>query len=180
MKSTENTTKVSTHRVSRYSEGMTTLIKPITPPTRIKTTPRLSRLSYLMGLYSENFVRFERLFALADAAEGMYASDVGDGLPLTITVDRQHKFTMELTLSYTMLDPHSGVPDPSAHLRLYRDSQQLEVTHCYVGKRWQDIIGLDAPGDVIFDHRMQMNVFLQKWLVYLSEQGHGAALPACR
>lgn len=147
--------------------------KPITPPKRIKTAPRLSRLSYLMGLYSENFFRFERMFALADAAEGSYVSNTEDGLPLTIVVDIQHKFTTELTMSYQMLDPHSGVPDPSAHLRLYRDSQQLEVTHCYVGQRWQDIIGLDAPGEVIFDHRMQMNVFLQKWLVYLADRGHG-------
>ena len=33
-------------------------------------------------------------------------------------------------------------PDPSAYVRLYRDARQAEVTHCYVGRHWQDVLGL--------------------------------------
>ena len=67
-------------------------------------------------------------------------------------------------------DPVTGEPDPSAFLRLYSDARQVEATHCYVGRRWQDVIGMYPPPAAVLDHRMRMNTFLGKWLQYLAEQ----------
>ena len=102
--------------------------------------PRLSRFGWLMGLYAENHRKLERLFAPALLAEGVYRSQAASGLPLRLEVIEQHKFTTELRLTYDVRDPVTGEPDPSAHVRLYRDARQAEATHCYVGRRWQDAV----------------------------------------
>jgi len=142
------------------------------PAARI---PRLSRFGWLMGLYAENFALLTRLFEPADLAPGHYVSSIGDGLDLCLDVIEQHAYTTELRLTYGLQDPVTGEPDPSAFLRLYRDARQVEATHCYVGSRWQDVIGMYPPPAEVVGHRMRMNTFLGKWLHYLAERGHGVA-----
>ena len=136
--------------------------------------PRLNRFGWLMGLYAENFNRLTRLFEPADLAAGSYVSSIGDGLDVRMDVIEQHAYTTELRLTYGMRDPLTGEPDPSAFLRLYRDARQVEATHCYVGRRWQDVIGMYPPPAALIGHRLRMNTFLGKWLEYLGERGHGA------
>lgn len=143
--------------------------------TRQSRIPRLSRFGWLMGLYAENFVLLQRLFAAGDLSPGRHVSSVGDGLDLQLDVLARHAYTLELRLSYDVRDPVTGEPDPSAYLRLYRDARQVEATHCYVGRRWQDAIGLYPPPSEVIGHRMRMNTFLGKWLRYLGERGHGVA-----
>lgn len=128
-----------------------------------------------MGLYAENFVLLTRLFEPADLAPGRYVSSIGDGLDLDVEVIEQHAYTTELRLTYGLADPVTGEPDPSAFLRLYRDARQVEATHCYIGRRWQDVIGMYPPPAEVVGHRMRMNTFLGKWLHYLAERGHGVA-----
>ena len=143
--------------------------------TRTERIPRISRFGWLMGLYAENFALLTRLFEPADLAAGTWISSIGDGLDLQLQVVEQHRFTSELRLSYAMLDPVTGEPDPSAFVRLYRDARQVEATHCYVGRRWQDVLGMFPPPAQLLDHRLRMNTFLGKWLHYLGAQGHGVA-----
>ncbi|WP_226468279.1 DUF1249 domain-containing protein [Luteimonas panaciterrae] len=143
--------------------------------SRAERIPRLSRFGWLMGLYAENFNRLTRLFEPADLTPGAYVSVIGDGLDLRLDVIEQHPYTTELRMTYAMQDPLTGEPDPSAFLRLYRDARQVEATHCYVGRRWQDVIGMFPPPAEVLGHRMRMNTFLGKWLQYLAERGHGVA-----
>ena len=143
--------------------------------SRVERIPRISRFGWLMGLYAENFALLTRLFEPADLAPGSWVSCIGDGLDLRLDVLEQHRYTSELRLTYAMQDPLTGEPDPSAFLRLYRDARQVEATHCYVGRRWQDVLGMFPPPAELLDHRLRMNTFLGKWLHYLAEQGHGVA-----
>lgn len=142
---------------------------------RTGLVPKLDRLGWLMALYGENEARLTRLFAPRALPVGRYESDIGDGLPLRIDVIEQHRYTTELRLTYAIFDPVTGEPDPSAWLRLYHDTRQLEATHCYVGRRWQDVIGMFPPPARLIGHRLRMNTFLGKWLEYLAERGHGTA-----
>lgn len=142
---------------------------------RTARIPKISRFGWLMALYAENHARFERLFEPADLAPGRYESDIGDGLNLQLEVLERHRYTTELRLTYGMRDPVTGEPDPSAYLRIYHDARQLEATHCYVGRRWQDVIGMYPPPAKVIGHRLRMNTFLGKWLQYLAESGHGVA-----
>lgn len=144
-------------------------------PSPAARIPRIGRFGWLMGLYAENHARLVALFDPGHLAVGGYVSSVGDGLDVRLDVLDQHRYTTELRLSYAMTDPVTGEPDPSAYLRLYRDARQVEATHCYVGRRWQDVIGMFPPPAEVVGHRMRMNTFLGKWLQYLGERGHGVA-----
>ena len=141
---------------------------------RSPNIPKLSRFGWLMALYSENHGRFSRLFSPSELAPGSYRSCVGDGLDLQLDVIEQHRYTTELRLTYAMQDPLTGQPDPSAYLRLYHDTRQAEATHCYIGRRWQDVMGLYPPAAELLGHRLRINTFLGKWLEYLAGRGHGA------
>jgi len=150
---------------------MSTVIQsPSAPPLRI---PRLSRFAWMMGLYAENHARLQKLFDPEKLAIGSHLSIGHDGLELRLDVVDRHPYTIEMRLAYVELqDGLTGQPDPSAYVRHYRDARQAEVTHCYVGRRWQDVLGLHPPLATLIDHRMRMNVFFSKWLEYLGEQGH--------
>ncbi|MBB5014963.1 DUF1249 domain-containing protein [Rehaibacterium terrae] len=134
--------------------------------------PRLSRFAWLMGLYGENHLRLTRLFDPDRLERGRYVSSIGDGLDLQLDVIERHPYTVELRLTYALRDPLTGQPDPSAYVRLYRDARQAEVTHCYVGRHWQDVLGLRPSSRLMINHRLRMNAFLNKWLEYLAGQGH--------
>lgn len=140
--------------------------------------PRLSRFAWLMGLYAENYHAIRRVIDIDASAAGQSVSSVGDGLDLHIEVLARHRFMLELRLSYAFADPVTGKPDPSAYVRVYTDARQAEVTHCYVGQRWQDALGLDASSGTVFAHRLRMNTFLAKWLEYLHGVGHGSGRPS--
>ena len=149
--------------------------------TRAARIPRLTRFGWLMGLYAENYTRLHALFDPASLAPGVHLSSVGDGLDVRVEIIEQHRYTTELRLTYAMPDPVTGEPDPSAYLRLYNDARQAEATHCYVGRRWQDVIGMYPPPAQVIGHRMRMNTFLGKWLEYLADRGHGrATLRPCK
>jgi len=144
------------------------IVAPSTP-----ALPRLSRFAWLMGLYAENYHAIHRIIDIESITAGPSVSSVGDGLDLHINLLARHRFMLELRLSYGFADPVTGKPDPSAHVRVYTDARQAEVTHCYVGRRWQDVLGLNASNGTVFAHRLRMNTFLSKWLVYLGDVGHG-------
>lgn len=143
---------------------------PSTPSLRI---PRLSRFAWMMALYAENHGRLQKMFEPERLDIGSHLSVGHDGLQLRLDVVDRHPYTIELRLAYAHLqDGLTGQPDPSAYVRHYRDARQAEVTHCYVGRQWQDVLGLHPPIATLIDHRMRMNVFFSKWLEYLGEQGH--------
>ena len=144
-----------------------------TPARDRRSLPRLTRFAWLMETYGENFVRLTRMFQPQSLSEGRYASQVPGGLALQVEVLAQHPYTVEMRLSYRMHDTVTGQPDPSAYVRLYRDARQAEVTHCYVGRHWRDVLGMEASIAAVVGHRVRMNSFLNKWLDYLDGQGHG-------
>lgn len=137
--------------------------------------PAIGRFGWLMGLYGENFERLGKLIDLHNTPAGHYISTVGDGLDVHLTLLERHAHTVELRLSYAMPDPLTGAPDPSAVVRAYLDSRQAEATNCYVGRHWQDVLGLRPSPQVMMGHRLRMNSFLNKWLSYLDGIGHGTS-----
>lgn len=142
---------------------------------RTRKVPGIGRFGWLMALYAENHAKLSRLFEPADLAQGDYVSTAARGPDLQLQVIQQHRYTAELRMTYAMLDPVTGEPDPSAFLRVYRDARQVEATHCYVGRRWQDVIGMYPPPAEVIGHRLRMNTFLGKWLDFLADSGHGVA-----
>ena len=133
---------------------------------------RLNRFTWLMDIYTDNFQRLMAMVEIKDLMPGVYFSEGQDGLLLSLEVLERHNYTVEIKLSYTLQDEHTGALDPSAMLRLYLDSKQCEASHCYVGKRWQDVLGVRPNIAQMLSHRLRMNSFLNKWLLYLKQQNH--------
>lgn len=131
-----------------------------------------SRLDWLMGLYAENHRRLARLFAPQRLAVGEYISSVDDGLDVCLSVQERHRYTLELGLSYVVLDDATGNPAPSAQLRTYVDADMTEALHCEPGRELWQVLGPLAPARSVMLHRLRMNGFLNRWLDYLAGQGH--------
>jgi len=130
------------------------------------------RFAYLMGIYAENYHRLVRMFAPQDLEAGSYFSSVDDGLDVRLDVVERHPYTLELRLSYCMVDSDTGDPAPSAWLRMYRDAHVAEATHCRADRNLSRVIGPLPPAKTLFQQRMRMATFLNRWLEYLAEQGH--------
>ncbi|MGN6236610.1 DUF1249 domain-containing protein, partial [Dyella sp.] len=75
------------------------------------------RFEFLMGLYAENYHRLVRLFAPQTLTPGRYVSSVDDGLDVHLQLQECHPYTLELELTYDLVDAHTGEGTPSAHLR---------------------------------------------------------------
>lgn len=131
-----------------------------------------SRFAWLMGLYADNYHRMRRLFAVQRLDPGHYRSCVDDGLDVLLEVQQRHPYTLDLSLSYAHHDQDTGLPVPSAQLRLYLDADVAEVQHCQPGKRLWQVLGPWPSASVMSRHRMRMATFLNRWLIYLAEQGH--------
>lgn len=133
------------------------------------------RFGWLMGLYAENHQRLGRLFAPQRLAVGEYVSSVGDGLDVLLSVQQRHPYTLELGLTYGVLDVSTGNPAPSAQLRCYLDAHMTEALHCQPGRDLWQVLGPLAPARNVLQHRLRMNGFLNRWLEYLAGQGHSLA-----
>ena len=133
------------------------------------------RFDWLMGLYAENHHRLARLFAPERLAVGEYVSSVDDGLDVRLSVQDRHPYTLELGLTYAVLDATTGNPAPSAQLRSYLDAHMTEALHCEPGRDLWQVLGPLAPARNVMLHRLRMNHFLNRWLEYLGEQGHSLA-----
>lgn len=138
----------------------------------IRNLHRPSRFSWLMGMYGENYWTLTRLFGIQQLDLGCYRSEGERGLPVLIDIRERAPFTVELKLSYAMIDSVSGNPDPSAHVRFYCDARVAEVTACHQGSRIEDVLGRGAACERVLIHRLRMNAFLGKWLAYLEQSGH--------
>lgn len=147
-----------------------------TPATRSFAAALLpDRFDWLMGLYAENHRRLARLFAPERLAVGEYTSCVDDGLDVRLSVQERHPYTLELGLSYAVLDASTGHPAPSAQLRSYLDAHMTEALHCEPGRDLWHVLGPFTPARSVMLHRLRMNRFLNRWLEYLAEQGHSLA-----
>ena len=133
-----------------------------------------SRFGYLMGLYAENYHRLVRLFPVPELACGVYGSSIGDGMDVHLEVIARQPFTIDVELSYALLDPGTGRRTPSAQLRVYLDAHVAEAMHCEPGKQLWQVLGPFPEARGVLQHRLRMASFLNRWLEYLAEQGHSA------
>ena len=111
--------------------------------------------------------KFAAGLALYDRLAGAHRQHL-----LRIDLLERARFTLEFKLSYAGFDTPEQRPNPSAHVRFYLDAQVAEVTACHRGRRIEDVLGRGAGSEAVLQHRLRMNVFLQKWLAYLEDCGH--------
>lgn len=125
-----------------------------------------------MGLHGENYHRLARLFAPHELEPGRYVSSLGDGLDVQLDVLQHHRYTLDLGLTYALVDHETGAPSPAARLRMYHDARLAEVLECQDDPRLEKVLGRLVPARSIFVQRQRMGSFLNRWLEYLAGQGH--------
>lgn len=126
----------------------------------------------LMALYESNYLRLLRLIPDIEQIDGCFRSRVAGDCDLHLEIIEHCRYTVTLALTYHFTTPDGLLIDPDMKLRVYLDGQLAEVMA--IGKQKNNA----ALGHLVREHRKELdlrwrrNIVLNKWLEYLSDQGH--------
>jgi len=126
----------------------------------------------LMALYESNFLRLLRLIPELDHLDGCFRSRVAGDCDLFVEVIETSRYTVTLSLTYRLLTDSGVHMDPDITVRAYLDGQQAEVLNIGEQQRHAALRRLVFEHREELDRRWRFNIVLNKWLEYLSDQGH--------
>lgn len=125
-------------------------------------------IRHVLELSEENY---RRLLTLAPDLRGMHGahvSSLGEKMDLHLGVFEQTPYTSLVHLTYYFSCRQPDIADPDAILRVYHDSQQVDVLDLS-----QSALPLQRWGSSpTLQQRWKINLFLSKWLAYCDYQGH--------
>jgi uncharacterized protein YqiB (DUF1249 family) len=126
----------------------------------------------LMALYESNYLRLLGLVPELNRLDGCFRSRVAGDCDLHMEILERSRYTVTLSLTYHFETDDGLLIDPDMTVRVYLDGQLAEVLA--VGSRqWHPALRkLVREHREELDRRWQRNMILNKWLDYLSEQGH--------
>ncbi len=126
----------------------------------------------LMALYESNYLRLRRLIPDLERIDGCYRSRVAGDCDLHVEILERSRYTLTLSLTYELKTAEGTFADPDMTVRVYLDGSQAEVTR--IGTQYRDtsLVRLVRKHSAILDERYRRNMILNKWLDYLTEQGH--------
>lgn len=110
----------------------------------------------LMALYESNFLRLMHVIPEIERLDGCFRSRVAGECDLHVEIIDRSRYTVTLSLTYRFDDGENGFRDPDMTVRVYLDGRQAEV------------MGLCQR----LETRWRRNIVLNKWLEYLTDQGH--------
>jgi len=126
----------------------------------------------LMALYESNYLRLLRVLPELEQLDGCFRSRVAGECDLHLEVLERSRYTVTLSLTYHMNTDDGLILDPDITVRAYLDGHLAEAM--MVGNRQRYIVlrkFLDEHKREL-DLRWRRNIVLNKWLEYLSDQGH--------
>jgi len=126
----------------------------------------------LMALYESNYLRLLRLLPELEQLDGCFRSRVAGECDLYLEVLERSRYTVTLSLTYHLKTDDGLILDPDITVRAYLDGHLAEAM--MVGNRQRHMVlrkFLDEHKREL-DLRWRRNIVLNKWLEYLSDQGH--------
>jgi len=126
----------------------------------------------LMAVYESNYLRLLRLIPEIDRLDGCFRSRVAGDCDLHVEILERCRYTLTLSLTYHFETDDGLLLDPDMTVRAYLDGQQAEVLAIGNTQRHATLRRFVQAHRRELDQRWQRNVILNKWLDYLSEQGH--------
>ena len=126
----------------------------------------------LMALYESNYLRLLRLLPELEQLDGCFRSRVAGDCDLYLEVLERCRYTVTLSLTYHLKTDDGLILDPDITVRAYLDGRLAEAM--MVGNRQRHMVlrkFLDEHKREL-DLRWRRNIVLNKWLEYLSDQGH--------
>ncbi len=126
----------------------------------------------LMALYESNFLRLLRLIPELDTIDGCFRSRVAGDCDLHVEILERSRYTITLSLTYRFETDEGLLADPDMTVRAYLDGQLAEVMAIGRRRRHPTLRRLIREHGRELGRRWRRNVVLNKWLDYLTEQGH--------
>ncbi|MCH7821720.1 MAG: DUF1249 domain-containing protein [Proteobacteria bacterium] len=125
-----------------------------------------------MALYESNYLRLLYLIPELERLDGCYRSRVAGECDLYVEILERCRYTVTLSMTYLFVSAGKDVADPDLTVRAYLDGQLAESMSLYDHQR-QGGLHRQLQGSRPELHvRWQRNVVLNKWLEYLTDQGH--------
>ncbi len=126
----------------------------------------------LMALYESNYLRLMQLIPELDRLDGCFRSRVAGDCDLHVEILERCRYTVTLSLTYHLETDDGLLVDPDMTIRAYLDGRLAEVMTIGNCQRHATLRELVHEHRKELDRRWRRNVVLNKWLDYLSEQGH--------
>ncbi|MDH4056143.1 MAG: DUF1249 domain-containing protein [Gammaproteobacteria bacterium] len=126
----------------------------------------------LMALYESNYLRLLRLIPDVDRIDGCFRSRVAGDCDLYVEVIETSRYTVTLSLTYHFATDQGLLVNPDMMVRIYLDGRQAEVLAIGETQRHAALRRLVFEHKLELDRRWRCNMILNKWLEYLSDQGH--------
>ena len=126
----------------------------------------------LMALYESNYLRLLRLLPELERLDGCFSSRVAGECDLHLEILERSRYTVTLSLTYHLETDDGLLVDPDITIRAYLDGGLAEAMA--IGDRRKNV----ALCKLVHEHRRELdqrwqrNMVLNKWLEYLSDQGH--------
>ncbi len=126
----------------------------------------------LMSLYESNYLRLLRLIPEVERLDGCFRSRVAGECDLFVEFVETSRYTVTLSLTYRLPGEDGLRSDPDMLIRVYLDGQQTEVLSIGEQRTHAALHRLIVEHKGELDRRWRVNIVLNKWLEYLSDQGH--------
>ena len=126
----------------------------------------------LMTLYESNYLRLLRLIPEVDRLDGCFRSRVAGDCDLHVEILERCRYTVTLSLTYHFETDDGLLVDPDMTIRVYLDGQLAEAMAIGSKQRHTTLRKLVKAYRCEIDLRWRRNIVFNKWLDYLSEQGH--------
>ena len=121
----------------------------------------------LMALYESNYLRLLGLVPELGRIDGCFRSRVAGDCDLHLEVLERSRYTVTLSLTY-----HFETDEGLLSIRAYLDGRLAEVQAIGKAQRHPALRQLVHEHRAELDRRWRSNIVLNKWLEYLSDQGH--------
>lgn len=127
----------------------------------------------LMALYESNYLRLLHVIPELVRLDGCFRSRVAGDCSLHVEILERARYTVTLSLTYHF-EADSGVlvADPDMRVRAYLDGRLAEAMSYCGEHRHAELRRLVRAHREELDVRWKRNVVLNKWLEYLTDQGH--------
>ncbi len=126
----------------------------------------------LMSLYESNFLRLQHLIPEIERLDGYYRSGVAGACELHVEIVERSRYTVTLSLSYFFYEGELRIADPDMKVRAYLDGQLAEAMSMRGDHRHAELRRMSRVHSQELDTKWRRNIFLNKWLEYLMDQGH--------
>ena len=126
----------------------------------------------LMALYESNYLRLLQLVPELERLDGCFRSRVAGDCELFVEVLERCRYTITLSLTYQFDSDEGLIADPDVKVRAYLDGRLAEAMSLAGDHRHAELRRLIRKNRCELDTRWRRNMILNKWLEYLSDQGH--------